>query len=77
MDTEKGVFSRVIGGDGGHCAECNRLRLSCTGQVFPCLFSDRSYDVRELGAAGAIQAAVEGKPQSGKVSRNLFCRLGG
>ena len=77
MDTEKGVFSRVIGGDGGHCAECNRLRLSCTGQVYPCLFSDRTYSVRELGAVGAIRAAVEGKPASGKVSRNLFCRLGG
>ena len=28
------------------CASCNRLRLTCTGKLLPCLHSDVSFDVR-------------------------------
>ncbi|MEE4177925.1 MAG: radical SAM protein, partial [Bacteroides sp.] len=43
MDLDTGAFFRVIGGDGGHCAECNRLRLTATGRVQPCLFNDVAF----------------------------------
>jgi len=28
------------------CEECNRLRLSATGMLFPCLFSENGFDVK-------------------------------
>ena len=76
-DTRHGRFWRVIGGDGGHCERCNRLRVSSDGKVYPCLFSDRVYDVRVLGADGALRAAVDNKPASGHTSQNSFYRIGG
>ena len=77
MNTHTGHFGRVIGGDGGHCTHCNRLRVSSDGLVFPCLFSNQSFSIRELGIDGAIRAAVDGKPESGRHSKNAFYYLGG
>ncbi len=77
MNTGAGEFWRVIGGDGGHCERCNRLRVSSDGLVFPCLFSDISYGVRELGARQALLAAVANKPAAGCHSDNRFYALGG
>ena len=78
MDLETGVFSKVIGGDGGHCATCNRLRLTANGKIKPCLFSDLEIDVRELGAKDAIIKAIEIKPKSGTENRvNQFSNIGG
>ncbi|HOS92697.1 MAG TPA: radical SAM protein [Armatimonadota bacterium] len=65
MDLASGRYSVVLGGDGGDCARCNRLRLTCDGLVVPCLFSDLRYSVRELGARAALEAAVEHKPARG------------
>jgi cyclic pyranopterin phosphate synthase len=77
MDMAQGRFWRVIGGDGGHCVSCNRLRLSSDGKIFPCLFSDQSYDVRKLGVEDALRLAVAEKPESGHKSSNRFYRIGG
>jgi len=77
MDTAQGHFGRVVGGQGGLCSACNRLRVSSDGRVYPCLFSDLSYSVREMGSRGALLAAVQGKPQAGTVSRNRFYQIGG
>ncbi len=78
MNLARGEFWAVKGGDGGRCEACNRLRLSCDGQVRPCLFSDVGYSVRELGALEAIRRAVEHKPESGKTcSTTTFRRIGG
>jgi cyclic pyranopterin phosphate synthase len=77
MDTGKGEFWRVLGGDGGHCAACSRLRLTSTGRIYPCLFSDVCYDVRALGARAALLAAVEAKPEAGRMSANRFHHMGG
>jgi len=78
MDLEEGVFSRVIGGDGGHCKSCNRLRLTANGKVKPCLFSDLEFDVRELGAEQAILRSIGRKPQSGTENKiNKFSNIGG
>ncbi len=78
MNLETGDFWIVEGGDGGDCRRCGRLRLTSRGEILPCLFSDQGYSVRELGARGAIEAAVGGKPESGQCSReNSFYTVGG
>jgi GTP 3',8-cyclase len=53
------------------CEECNRLRLSAAGQLFPCLFSDRGVDLRTPLRQGAgledicklITGAIATKPK--------------
>jgi len=63
MDLETGYFDRVIGGDGGHCATCNRLRLTADGKLKPCLFDDLEFNVRELGIETAYSKAIGLKPK--------------
>jgi len=78
MDLEKGSFGKVIGGEGGNCSNCNRLRLTATGKIKPCLFSDIEFDVREFGPEAAINLALGNKPQSGTVNHvNQFHNIGG
>lgn len=78
MDLASGTFSVVHGGSGGHCARCNRLRLTPEGMVKPCLFSDHGYSVRELGATEALRRAVANKPEHGTVNhKNGFYNIGG
>jgi cyclic pyranopterin phosphate synthase len=77
MNLAAGEFWQVEGGEGGKCSSCNRLRLSSDGKLYPCLFSDLSYDVRELGIETAIHRALEGKPESGHKASREFTTLGG
>jgi cyclic pyranopterin phosphate synthase len=78
MDLHQGTFGKVIGGEGGHCASCNRLRLTANGMVKPCLFSDELYSVREMGAKEALLAAVQNKPKCGSSSQmSDFYNIGG
>ena len=78
MDLHKGTFGEVIGGSGGHCASCNRLRLTPNGMIKPCLFNDMEYAVRELGAEQALKMAVENKPKRGSSSQTgSFYNIGG
>jgi len=78
MDFETGYFSIVAGGAGGDCKRCNRLRLSSDGKIYPCLFSDISFNVRRLGPIEAIRQAVAEKPEAGgPCTHNWMCRIGG
>ncbi len=77
MDLKSGRFWPVIGGSGGQCDACSRLRLSSDGRIFPCLFSNTSYSIREVGVEAALRLAVENKPQSGKRSDMGIHALGG
>jgi len=78
MDLHHGTFGKVIGGEGGHCASCNRLRLTASGMVKPCLFSDEVFSVREMGAKEALLAAVQNKPKCGTSSQKSdFYNIGG
>lgn len=53
------------------CAECNRIRLTASGMIRPCLFSDVEYDVKSLIRSGKsddeikefIRAVVKVKPE--------------
>ncbi|MFP4179837.1 MAG: GTP 3',8-cyclase MoaA [Spirochaetaceae bacterium] len=78
MDLRSGEFHVVEGGEGGNCTRCNRLRLSSSGIIYPCLFSDTGYDIRVMGIQEALTKAVEEKPAQGVVSRNnTFYGIGG
>ncbi len=78
MDLEKGTFWNVIGGEGGKCSICNRLRVSSDGMVTPCLFSDESFSVRKLGVKEAFIQAINSKPEKGVMSRaHKFYNIGG
>ncbi|MCP4179316.1 MAG: radical SAM protein [bacterium] len=77
MDMENGKFWPVEGGEGGVCSTCNRLRLSSDGKIYPCLFSDNYYSIKEYGAEEALNKAVHHKPQSGDKGFNKFHILGG
>lgn len=43
----------------GFCQECNRVRLSCTGQLYPCLGREIRYDLRAALRAGAGDDELE------------------
>lgn len=78
MDLSTGHFGVVEGGTGGDCAHCNRLRLTPTGKMKPCLFSDLEFDIREMGIRQAIEAALFGKPEKGTINlSNCFHNIGG
>ena len=78
MDIKNGTFWTVEGGDGGNCSVCNRLRLTSDGKIYPCLFNDIHYSVREVGIEPALRAAAGQKPESGhKSENNTFYAIGG
>lgn len=78
MDLATGQFSVVEGGDGGHCAICNRLRLTANGMVKPCLFNALGYSVREYGPRQALMMAMDNKPKCGTVNDgDNFYEIGG
>jgi len=78
MSLEDGSFYPVEGGDGGQCSICNRIRLTATGDVKPCLFSEDGYNIREFGAENAILLAIGNKPKAGKKNKvNQFYNIGG
>lgn len=78
MDLVNGHFSTVDGGTGGNCSLCNRLRLTATGMLRPCLFNDMEFDIRKMGYENAFIEAVGFKPECG--SSNItgkFYNIGG
>ncbi len=78
MDLVRGHFSTVVGGTGGDCSVCNRLRLTANGKLKPCLFDDLQFDVRELGFERAFLSAIEQKPACGTVNnKGAFYNIGG
>lgn len=78
MDLDSGYFRGVIGGDGGNCATCNRLRLTSNGLVKPCLFSNSGFSIRELGPQKALERALHNKPECGSINTTgEFYNLGG
>ena len=65
MDFSTGKFISLGSHGGGDCKNCNRLRLLSDGRILSCLFSDVTFNTRELGAAKALQQAILNKPEKG------------
>jgi cyclic pyranopterin phosphate synthase len=72
------------------CSECNRLRLSATGLLYPCLFSDNGVDIRtpvrnnadQEAVKHLIRAAIAAKPQNhrfvaGTAEKTKMSKIGG
>ncbi|NMC65725.1 MAG: GTP 3',8-cyclase MoaA [Acidobacteria bacterium] len=49
----KGTFGFIAPYSHHFCGTCNRLRLTADGQLRTCLFSTRSYDIKEVLRRGA------------------------
>lgn len=78
MDLPGGTFTKVDGGHGGDCPNCNRIRLTSDGKLKPCLFSDLEYDIRKLGIEKALDEALKYKPLHGATNHfNSFNQMGG
>ncbi len=78
MNLQNGEFSVVEGGSGGNCSLCNRLRLTSTGDIKPCLFSGLAYNIRESGIENAFLNAIENKPKCGTYNKSEeFYQIGG
>lgn len=78
MSLSEGKFWVVIGGAGGDCKHCNRIRLTSDGKILPCLFNDLAFDVRKMGIREAIIEAIRMKPESGMAhTNNEFSKVGG
>lgn len=67
----KGSIGFISAMHGKFCSSCNRIRLSATGELKPCLCYDDSISIREIlrekgeAAAGeAIKEAILQKPQA-------------
>ena len=54
-DYRIGVISTV---SNPFCASCDRVRLTATGKIFPCLFSPRGVDLKHALRAGASDAEL-------------------
>lgn len=62
----------------GQCELCNRLRLTCTGDLKPCLFSACGFNVRNLGVERAFELALRNKPERGQTNtREPMYHIGG
>lgn len=69
------------------CSSCNRLRLTADGQLRPCLFSDKEYEVKEAiknrdeaGIRKAFETALHLKPESHKDkigTHRMMSQIGG
>lgn len=78
MNLETGEFSKVEGGDGGDCKNCNRLRLTANGDIKPCLFSELAFPVKKYGIDNAFLKALAEKPRAGTKNRSgKFYGIGG
>jgi cyclic pyranopterin phosphate synthase len=54
----KGKIGFISGRSDYFCGSCNRVRMDCTGKIYPCLFSPATHNLRELLRAGADEAAL-------------------
>ena len=78
MNLKTGEFSKVEGGEGGDCKNCNRLRLTANGDIKPCLFSELAFPVKEYGIDDAFLKALAEKPRAGTKNRSgKFYGIGG
>ena len=78
MSLSNGHFTIVENGHGGDCKNCNRLRLTASGMIRPCLFNNIEFSTRDLGIREALEKAVALKPERGSVDDlGEFYRIGG
>lgn len=55
----KGRIGFISGRSDYFCGSCNRVRMDCTGAVYPCLFSPATHNLRGLLRCGAPDDALD------------------
>lgn len=53
LDGAQGTIGFISAVSNHFCAECNRLRLTATGQLRPCLFNHKEVDIKQPLRSGA------------------------
>jgi cyclic pyranopterin phosphate synthase len=59
LEGAKGIIGFISPMSNHFCNYCNRLRLTASGSIRPCLFSDREFDVKTSMREGASDEALE------------------
>jgi len=54
----KGRIGFISSRSDNFCGACNRMRMDCTGKIYPCLFSPSTHSLRDLLRSGADDAAL-------------------
>ncbi len=54
-----GSLGFISGYSQDFCGACNRLRLNSAGKIFPCLFSEFSYDIKTILRAGGSHEVLD------------------
>ncbi|MCX5784830.1 MAG: GTP 3',8-cyclase MoaA [Elusimicrobia bacterium] len=54
----KGELGFISGRSDNFCGACNRVRMDCSGKVYPCLFAGATHDLRPLLRGAADDAAL-------------------
>lgn len=54
----KGKIGFISGRSDYFCGACNRVRMDCTGKIYPCLFSPSTHNLKDLLRAGAEEAVL-------------------
>ncbi|MDD2806450.1 MAG: GTP 3',8-cyclase MoaA [Elusimicrobiales bacterium] len=55
----KGRLGFISGRSDYFCGACNRVRMDCTGRVYPCLFSPATHTLKDLLRAGTPEEALD------------------
>lgn len=59
LEGAKGIIGFISPMSNHFCNYCNRLRLTASGNIRPCLFSDREFDIKTPMREGASDEAIE------------------
>lgn len=59
IDGFEGAFGIIPSFSRTFCGDCNRLRLSATGEVRTCLYGPNQLDLREMVRSGASVSAIQ------------------
>ena len=75
----RGSIGIITAVSGHFCSECNRIRVTSTGQAKGCLFSDEKTDLLPFlrppdraGLAGVLRRIVASKPERHNISRDGY-----
>lgn len=59
LEGARGIIGFISPMSNHFCNYCNRLRLTASGNIRPCLFSDREFDIKTPMREGASDEALE------------------
>jgi len=58
LKNARGTLGFISGRSDNFCGVCNRVRMDCSGKVYPCLFAGATHDLRPLLRGSADDAAL-------------------